>query len=370
MGKKSQSTSKKINRALGSDIDNSDLQKCFSQMTGSENPEEGIVLPKYNAIQGCIATIQQNLIELKIDIIDKVCNDDHESNEIRDFINILRDTIMNKVDNTMFNSKDYLELKNSNTVQTLVITCSNLIPIAPQIAKEWVDVDKKFFMRYPQISYTPLPFAPSIDLKKLWIVDCDKNPEMTEKLFLIIKTIFRNVHMIYKTVTSPDVDISKLSHTIVAALVSLKKQIPRCEKAFKKITDSVNLLENNFDVYYKDFVQSNDPMNIFTGYIGDVANSCDSDPQLIFQCRKIVKFYKNAMEKNQNNPNMTTEKTKMFDSLMKNYSNLEKKMDEDKELNEDEKNHEDNKEEEEDCEESEIPDLDELMEFINGTKIK
>jgi hypothetical protein len=366
MGKKSQSTTKKISRALGSDVDTSDLQKCFNQMTGSENPEIKIVLPKYNAIHDCIATLQESFIELKIDIVDKYYEDeDGAGGDLRKFINEMKDVISSKVDNVLFEAKDYLELKDNDIVQTLVITCSNLIPIVPHIIKEWADVDKKFFLRYPQISFTPLSFASKIDFKKLWIVDGDRDPKMMESLCSILRTIARNTHMIYKTVTSPDVDISKLSEIIVGALGSLKKQIPRCEKAFKKITDSVNLLENNFDSYYKDFVQSSDPMNIFTGFIGDVADTCDSDPQLIFQCRKIVNFYKKSMAKNVNNPNMTSEKTRMFDSLMKNYSHLEKTMGDENDLEDTDNVQTDP----EDAIPAEVPDLDDVMNFINDTKL-
>jgi hypothetical protein len=376
MGRKSQSTTKKIQKTLGDEVDTSDLQKCFSQMTGAVNPDLNIVLPKYDAIHTCINKIQECLIELKVDILDKYNIDENSNNDIRNFIKNLREIISNRKSNLEFGSEDYLAIKGNADINSMVITCSKLLPIAPQITKTWEEVDKKFFMRIQQTSYTPLEFAPTLDLKKIWIVDGDGNPEMVKMLHSVLKTLFNMTHIIYKTVTSPDVDISKLSAIIIGALGALKKQIPRCEKAFKKITDSVSLLENNFDTYYKDFVQSNDPTNIFTGFIGDVANTCDTDPHLIFQCRKIVNFYKKNMKMA---PGMSSEKTKMFDSLMKNYSNLEKRMVSESDINkyeaDDEKEDKMNDPESKEPEDSRThkekeEDLDDIMNFINNTKIK
>jgi hypothetical protein len=369
MGKKAQSTSKKIKKVVGDELDTSDLQRCFSQMTGSINPDVNIVLPKYNHIMECLSKIRENLINLKIEILDTYNTDENSNSDVRNFIHALNGMISCRLTDNNFSSKDYLDMKNDANVQTLVITCSKLLQISPHIKKEWEDVDKKFFMRFPQTSYNPFEFARTLDIKKIWIVDGDGKPETVKRLHLILKNIFCEVHFIYKTVTSPDVDISKLSAIIIGALGSLKKQIPRCEKAFKKITDSVSLLENNFDNYYKDFVQSNDPTNIFTGFIGDVANTCDTDPHLIFQCRKIVNFYKKNM---QAAGGASSEKTKMFDSLMKNYNVLEKHMVSDSDMK---------KYETEDGQETEskdaappkaVPekDLDEVMKYINNPKIK
>jgi len=227
-------------------------------------------------------------------------------------------------------------------------------------------------MRYSPLKFTPLPFAKSLDFKKIWIVDGANKESIVEYIFTFMSVIFKNSHSIYKTVTSPDVDVAQLSSIIIKALGGLKQHLPRCEKAFKKIEDSVSLLEGNFDSYYKDFVQSKDPTNIFTGFIGDVADTCDSDPQLIFQCRKIVNFYKKNAQKRTASGEAPTEKTKMFDALMKNYNILEKKAigsskEDDSEEEEETKKQKPIIEEKED--DVELPDIDDLMKHINNPKV-
>ena len=372
MGRKGRSQTKAISKTLGSPDDQENLQHYFNQMIGSEKADPKIVLPKYKELMERLEQIYNLLLDCKSVILD---NNDYyrdASLQIEEFCCSIKLLLDKKVDDNNFESEQYNLIKDNDVIQTMIVSCSNLSDIHVHLKKTWKDVDKKFFMRYSPLKFTPLPFAKSLDFKKIWIVDGANKESIVEYIFTFMSVIFKNSHSIYKTVTSPDVDVAQLSSIIIKALGGLKQHLPRCEKAFKKIEDSVSLLEGNFDSYYKDFVQSKDPTNIFTGFIGDVADTCDSDPQLIFQCRKIVNFYKKNAQKRTASGEAPTEKTKMFDALMKNYNILEKKAigsskEDDSEEEEETKKQKPIIEEKED--DVELPDIDDLMKHINNPKV-
>lgn len=376
MGRKGRSQTKAIAKTLGSPADQEDLQHYFNQMIGSEKADPKIVLPKYKSLMERLEKVYTLLVHCKTDVLDKLDGYEEEGKHVFAFAAQLKDILDKNVDDEKFEPAQYTLVKDHDVIQTMIVTCSNLSDIHVHLKKTWDNVDKKFFMRYSSLKFTPLPFAKTFDFKRMWLVDGAKKTDVAEYVFTFLSALFKNTHSIYKTVTSPDVDVAQLSSIIVKALSGLKQQLPRCAKAFKKIEESVSLLEGNFDSYYKDFVQSKDPTNIFTGFIGDVADTCDSDPQLIFQCRKIVNFYKKNAQKRTANGEGSSEKTKMFDALMKNYNILEKKAlgstkDPDEDETDDEKGDkisEDIKEEEED--EVELPDLDDLMRQINNPSTK
>jgi hypothetical protein len=123
---------------------------------------------------------------------------------------------------------------------------------------------------------------------------------------------------------SPDVNISNLSELIISSLGMLRKRIPRCDKAFNKIEESARMLKDNFGEYYRDFLQTKDPNNIFTAFISDVSTSCGNDTMLILQCRKIVEYYKKNAQMKIASGEITGEKRKMFESLLNNYRALDK----------------------------------------------
>ena len=72
----------------------------------------------------------------------------------------------------------------------------------------------------------------------------------------------------------------------------MKKQIPRCNKAFNIIANSVNLLENNFDTYYKHSIEAENPSIIIENFITDVSISQKSSPAVTNQFKKIIMFMK------------------------------------------------------------------------------
>jgi hypothetical protein len=376
MGKKGRSQTKVIKKTLGSDEDQQDLQRYFNQMVGSEKADPTIVLPKYKELMSLLGNMV-SLFQSSEEIIGKLNEYKGGVSEMRQFATKLAELYDSRVPEEKFQSEHYAAVKDHDVVHTLIVACSSFSDIHAHLKKEWADVDKKFFMRYSATKFTPFSFAPNMDFKRLWLVEGNANDQIMEYTFTFMKTCFKKTHAIYKIVTSPDVDVSNLSRIIIEALRNLKQHLPRCNKAFRKIEESASMLENNFDSYYKDFVQTKDPANIFTGFIGDVANTCDSDAQLVFQCRRIVNFYKKNARRQTANGTASSEKTKMFDTLMSKYNIFEKKAlssldakEEDDEYESDEEKNSASAPPADESNDTELPDLESLLSQINDPKVK
>lgn len=374
MGRKSRIQSKAIVKSLGSESDENDISKYFNQMIGSEKADPAIVMPKYNQIMDLMEKINK-LFDSCQEVIGKITFYEDGGSEMLAFNEKLSSIVLSRVTNDKFKPDIYTAVKNHDVVHTLIESCSSMSDIHVHLKKEWADIDKKFFMRYNSNKFTPFSFAPNLDFKRLWLVDANENDQLMEYIFTFLKSCFKQTHAIYKIVTSPDVDVSNLSRIIVGAITNLKKHLPRCEKAFKKIEESVGMLENNFDSYYKDFIQTKDPSNILTAFIGDVAsNAGDTDVQLIIECRRIVSFYNKHARKQASNGGASSEKMKMFDALMSKYNILEKKalnaMDIDETKIDDDEGNADNADGVADAtNETELPDLDDLLKQINDPKV-
>lgn len=370
MGRKGRSQVKAISKTLGSANDHNDVQHYFNQMVGSEKADPDIVLPKYLELIANMKSISSRLKAFSTDILIKIEDQKIFAADIDVYVARIDELVGTRIPDEKFDPEHYKMIKDHDLIQTFIVLCSNLSDIHAHLKKEWSDVDKKFMHRYTNHEFTPFPFA-KVDFKKIWLIDGDDNPTLCEYIFILLSKILKESHRIYKIVTSPDVDVSKLSKIIVSALGGLRKHLPRCGKAFNKIEQSVSMLEKNFDGYYMDFIQSKDSTNIFTSFIGDVADNCDSDPQLIFQCRKIVNFYRRSAQKKVASGEISPEKNKMFDTLMKNYNILEKKATDATGVSQDDDNNAESsdtdEENKEDNNDNELPDLDDLMNQINDT---
>jgi hypothetical protein len=370
MGKKGRSQAKTISKSLGSTNDQGDIQHYFNQMVGSEKADPAIVLPKYKDLISSMKTISRLLKSFSTDILCKLGEQKIFVPDIEAYTSNIDVLIGTQVPDETFEPENYTAIKDHDLIQTFIVLCSNISDIRAHLKYTWADVDKKFMNRYTNHEFTPFPFA-KVDFKRIWLVDAETNPSLREYVFELLSSLLKCTHRVYKIVTSPDVDVSKLSKIIVSALGSLRKHLPRCGKAFRKIEESVGMLEGNFDGYYMDFIQSKDPTNIFTSFIGDVADNCDSDPQLIFQCRKIVNFYRRSAQKKVANGEVSSEKTKMFETLMKNYNLLEKKASHATGIEPESEHSDDSKEEKNsdndngEGDDYELQNIDELMAQIN-----
>jgi hypothetical protein len=157
-------------------------------------------------------------------------------------------------------------------------------------------ISDSFIKKEIGVSLQPFHFS-GFDVKQLWLNDCLSSPEKQFILTVLSKCLVRSVK-IYSTITSPDVDIKKYSHILVDAIKNLKKQIPGCDDAFRMISQSVNLLENNFDSYYKDSIIAENPSMIMENFVIDISRKHQASPKALMQFNKIVGFMRQNFAKN------------------------------------------------------------------------
>lgn len=303
------------------------LNSMFDQMTGTSHADPEIIFPKYMDLRQKLekfCKVFKLLLNMKNFITDfPECKEglgeiqafiektEKEMNSLFDPTKVNKNEIEKKEINEAFN-----KLKESHSVQQIIITSSSLGKHKKYIENS-ASLSDEFIRREPGLSMTPIPFS-SIDLKKIWV--SDKFNEMIKKFILsILSHAYKIGYEIYDIVTSPNVDIKKFSHVLINNIGMLKKQIPRCDKAFDIISDSVKMLEGNFKNYYKTSVEAENPSIIIESFIVDVSMKQKSNANITRQFRKIIMFMK---KKSANNKDPRVKK--LFSILNSQFSLMEK----------------------------------------------
>jgi len=283
----------------GDDQDTNMLNDMFEQMTGSQNADHEIIIPKFMRINEKISKFIKIYIML-LNFNEFVGNFNEykaEFDEIKEFTKDLEKLVSKDLSESKMRqiSKDeinilYKALKNKKEVQSIIITSSNLGRYKKHLDENNLKDD--FIKREPGLSLKPLAFT-QLDIKVLW--SSDKLTNMAKKYILnILSHTYKLGHEIYDTVTSPDIDIKKFSKILIDNIDKMKKQIPRCDKAFNIIRNSVEMLEDNFKGYYKNSVESENPSIIIESFIIDVSMKQKSNASITGQFRKIIMYMKKA----------------------------------------------------------------------------
>lgn len=212
----------------------------------------------------------------------------------------------------------YGEVKSCNIVNTIVVTCKNLLPHRHSLKDRTKLRDR--FLRTPGLSFAPLPDLPSLNFKQLYISD---RLEAQDRSFvlMVLHKMYTIGHDVYEAVLAPDVDVRQFVEVIIASLDDVKKAIPRCNEAFDKIRESVGLLEGNFGDYYKDYVASNNPTIIMENFVLDVSKNTKASPKITAQFRRIINYYREQAKLKADNPKLQS----LFQQVDKNFQELERR---------------------------------------------
>jgi hypothetical protein len=207
--------------------------------------------------------------------------------------------------------------KKCNIVNIIIVTCKNLI------------ANKKYFENKESISdifltkssgnlFNPIPEL-SLNIKKMYNTKELTNNDRTFILMFIAK-LYEISYALYEIISSPDIDVDDFVKIIVSSIDTVKKHIPRCDDAFNKIIESIDILKNNFDGYYKEFVASNNPSIIMENFVLDVSKNTKATPKITAQFRKIINHYRSLASKHVNDPRLQT----LFKFVDKNFDELDK----------------------------------------------
>ena len=213
----------------------------------------------------------------------------------------------------------YRAIKDSNLVNTIVVTCNNLVPHKKSL-EDSTALKDRFLTRSAGLSFAPLPGLPAMNFKQIYISDL-LTPTDKQFIMLVLHKMFMISHDVYETMSSPDIDVDEFVQVIIKSLDDVKKHIPRCDEAFDKIRDSVALLKGNFGGYYKDFVASNNPTIIMENFVLDVSKSTKSSPKVTAQFRRIISHYRKLASQQALHPQMRS----LFAQVDKNFQELEKR---------------------------------------------
>jgi hypothetical protein len=213
----------------------------------------------------------------------------------------------------------YKGIKDSNLVNTIVVTCNNLVPHKKSL-EDSTALKDRFLTRTAGLTFAPLPGLPAMNFKQIYISDL-LTPTDKQFILMVLHKMFTISHDVYETMSSPDIDVDEFVQVIIGSLDDVKKHIPRCDEAFDKIRDSVGLLKGNFGGYYKDFVASNNPTIIMENFVLDVSKSTKSSPKVTAQFRRIISHYRKLASQQAQHPQMRS----LFAQVDKNFQELEKR---------------------------------------------
>ena len=213
-------------------------------------------------------------------------------------------------------SEIYTEIKKCNIVNTIIITCKNLIPYKKSL-EDIKELKDKFLTKSGGINFAALNGV-VFNFKHIYIDD-RLTAENREFLLTILHKLYIIGYDTYNILSSPDIDVGEFVTVIMSSIQDVKKHIPRCDQAFNKIAESVDLLKGNFGGYYKDYVSSNNPTIIMENFVLDVSKNTKASPTLTSQFRKIISHYRKMASQQANNPKLKT----LFQQVDKNFQELE-----------------------------------------------
>jgi hypothetical protein len=336
------------NKVVRTTLNNQDVLDLFHGVLGTGEGTElnlEIVYPKYRKImEHCERFVR--LLEVFRDTA-VMSNFPHEADHLTDYVSALRadlafpvpdlaalhppgphDLAADKLiaysavtlDEYNAFAAAYKKIKTSSAVNTIVVTCKNLVGHRKSL-EDPAALNDRFLLRSGGLVVAPLPNLPALNFKQIYGSDM-LGPEDRRFVLMVLHKLYKISHDVYDVMSSPDIDVNEFIQVIMASLDDVKKHIPRCSEAFDLIASSVNLLQNNFDDYYKDYVASNNPTIIMENFVLDVSQKAKSSPRIAGQFRRIITHYRKLAAQQASNPKLQS----LFQQVDKNFQELEKKV--------------------------------------------
>jgi hypothetical protein len=345
-------------------IKDPELINMFNQMVGASDPDPEIVLPKYECIMknleetvlileafvkspfamafqldfnkgflDCrefLARSRKELEELVLKENDKILTAE-DLNELNQNPQKMTQALANM--NLRFKVtglKDvYIRLKDSQIIKEIIITTRNLKNILSMEKQrslsqvhdleQRASLSSNFILKADGDFIVLLSFS-SLDFKQIYLHTL-MTEEYSNYILFVLFLLYKKFLIIVKELVSPDIDVNKFSEILIDNIEEIRKHIPRCDKAFNKIRQSVDLLKTNFGEYYKDFISSQNPGIIIEHFVLDVSASSTEDPVTTRQFRDIIKFYRDHMQNRIKDPKIN----KIFQMVSQNLDILEDK---------------------------------------------
>jgi len=321
---------KEIKKMVGGN----DINGLFEEMMGMKDADPSIIKPKFVNARNTIRHIYKVLIQFSQFVAFRNDFPEIETglNQIADFAEKIKDSIYfnpteeekeekyDRLSKVEINSL-YKKLKENDYVKSLIMLCG----ILKQYSRYLNDKDNlkdNFIGQEPGLSLTIFQFS-TFDLKVLWANQ--KINSMVKKYVLnVLHIIWKDTYNLYKIVTSPDVNIEEFTKLLIESIARLKKQpgLNRCNNAFNRIEQSVDLLKDKFDDYYRQSIASSNPNIIIESFIIDVSNQGGANAKLTREFRTIIQYMHKVSEQTGKNKDPNVQK--LFNMLNRNFEVMDK----------------------------------------------
>jgi len=322
-------------KMIKQNIDQQGMADMFNQLLGDEKSLDiNIIKDKYMKLKTNVERIYKLLDSFHNTIYVKVINSLFDTTvykkNIKGFIEDCKTLFSDDIPDDKL-VRHYKIIKEHKITKDCVHICKNLIRYKKYI-EDNDNLSDSFIKSSKMHEFIIFPFC-NFDIKMIYThVKIDES--ISKYLLIFLNMMFKTSYEIYEIITSPDIDISKFSDIIIESIKQAKKMIPRANRAFKKIEESVELLKNNFQNYYKDFISTKNPTIILENFILDCSkeNGDDIDLDLARQFKRIVMFYQKKSQGKIKDPRIN----QLFEMLNKNFDMLNVKESDIKEESSDE----------------------------------
>ena len=308
-------------KVIKQNIDQQGISDLFNQLLGDEKSLDiNIIRDKYMKLKTNIERIYKLLESfhntIYVKVISNIIDTTLYKQNIQGFIEDCKDLVKHDIpDQKLIHY--YKMLKEHKVVKDCVYMCKILIRYKKYI-EDNDNLSDSFIKSSKMHDFLIFPFC-NFDIKTIYThIKIDES--ISKYLLIFLNMLYKTSYEIFEIITSPDIDISKFSDIIIQSIQQAKKMIPRAGKAFRKIEESVELLKNNFQNYYKDFISTKNPTIILENFILDCSkeNGDDIDLDLARQFKRIVMFYQKKSQGKIKDPRIN----QLFEMLNKNFEML------------------------------------------------
>ncbi|NDB61694.1 hypothetical protein EB001_25125 [bacterium] len=320
---------KEVKRAVG-DVN---INGMFEEMLGVKDAEKSIIIPKFVFVRNTLRHIYRVFIQFHDMLIKDFGQFSEGLEDVKKFAEELKESTYLKHDHeekeTAYDSVEqadmnglYRKLKENQYVKSLVVLCSNLNRYQNNFTDSKA-LKLNFINQEPGLTFNMFSFS-RLDFKALWASNNMKE-SVKRYVLMVLASIHKHTHALYKCITSPDIDVEKFTVVLVSAIGELRKhpRLHRCHNAFKRIEQSVELLKEKFNDYYRESVASQNPDMIVMNFIIDVSNQGGANATLTREFRTIIQYMHEASQKSgkTKDPNIQ----KVFNMLNSNFALMEQK---------------------------------------------
>lgn len=290
-------------------VDLSDLNNIMGALTGDKNfINPFIVMDKKTVLFDSVKTIANLLASFNKNILSPIVNTKQIYSSYKNSIDgFIKDceTYTNrpqcKLDEMI---DDYIFVKE----HPIIIKVLHMVKILNKYESYIIDKENlsaRFI--YETSSCSSINLFDFCDLDFKMLIEHDIPKQNVEKIKTYILYMFHIIYdagmKIHKALTSPDIDPAEFSKTIISLTNSFKSQIPGCDRAFKKINNSVDKLTACIEQNYKTIVTTKDPSILVKSFLNDLVEDSLSeggegeDMICTFQLKKIINHFKNIASK-------------------------------------------------------------------------